>query len=82
VIGLAAKDTTMLVDACLLGLITLESDDANNTATKHKFIDLVILNIKYKNEFNGVLITKSTNYNDVCKYFESINNYIPIYFIF
>ena len=34
VIGLAAKEATMLVAACLLGKITLDSDDANYTATK------------------------------------------------
>ncbi len=57
-IELAAKDATMLVAACLLGKITLESDDANYTATKQKFIDLVVLNKKFKNEFDDALITK------------------------
>ena len=34
VIGLAAKDATILVAACLFGKITMDSDDANYTATK------------------------------------------------
>ena len=58
VIGLVANDATMLVAACLLGKITLDSDDANYTATKQKFIDLVVLNKKFRNEFDGALISK------------------------
>jgi hypothetical protein len=34
VIGLAAKDATIFIAACLLGKFTLESDDSNYTATK------------------------------------------------
>jgi hypothetical protein len=45
----------MLVAACLLGIITSESDDANYSATKQKFIDLVVYNKKFKNEFESSL---------------------------
>ncbi len=55
VIKLAFKDATMLVVACLLGKITSESDDANYSATKEQFIDLIVLNTEFKEEFDGAL---------------------------
>ena len=57
VIKLAVKDAAMLVAACLLGEIILESDDENNSSTKDQFIDLVVLNAEFKEEFEVALNT-------------------------
>jgi hypothetical protein len=65
VIKLAVKDATMLFAACLLGKITSESDNANYSATKEQFIDLVVLNTEFKEEFEGALNTGETNTSDV-----------------
>ena len=55
VVQMAAKDATMLVAACMFGEITSEDDDANYTATKEKFIELVVLNQALKDDFDGAL---------------------------
>ncbi len=65
VIKLAVKDATMLFAACLLGIITLESDDANYSPTKEQFIDLIILNKDFKEEFEGVLNTVEIKTRDI-----------------
>jgi hypothetical protein len=65
VIKLAFKDATMLVAACLLSKITSESDDANYSATIEQFIDLVVFNTEFKEEFEGALNTVESNSSDV-----------------
>ena len=65
VIKLAFKDATMLVVACLLDKITSESDDANYSATKEQFIDLIVLNTEFKEEFEGALKNGEINKSDV-----------------
>ena len=65
VIKLAVKDAAMLVAACLLGEIKLESDDENNSSTKDQFIDLVVLNAEFKEKFEVALNTVETNKSDV-----------------
>jgi hypothetical protein len=45
----------MLVAACIFGQITSRDDDANYTATKKKFIELVVENASFKDEFDGAL---------------------------
>ena len=65
VIKLAFKDATMLVAACLLGKITSESDEANYSATKEQFIDLVVLNKEFKEEFEDALNIAEINTSEV-----------------
>jgi hypothetical protein len=67
VIKIAAIDATILVTACLLGIITSESDDANYSVTKEKFIDLVIINKNFKDMFEGALNIKNTPVNPIIK---------------
>ena len=54
----------MLVAACIFGHINSEDDDANYTATKEQFIELVILNKSFRDEFDSALNLGRTVLND------------------
>jgi hypothetical protein len=56
VIKLAIKDATMLFAACLSGKIISQFDDANYSVTKEQFIDLVVLNTEFKDDFEKALV--------------------------
>jgi tetratricopeptide (TPR) repeat protein len=55
VIKLAAQDATIIIAACILGKIDLETDDACYTDIKNQLIELVLNDKEFKNEFDNTL---------------------------